>query len=159
MNKDRIIKELLGFTMKEHDKIKQAYETTQNLVQQGDLKSDGKYDTRGTEANYLADGQRLRLNDLEQEIQLLQEVEIKDFTEGDEIAMGAVVEIEFNSITRKYFLAPTAGGTMLNIDGEVLLVISVFSPIGSEALGLNKGDTFELDYKGDVREYKIISVK
>ena len=159
MNKKEIIKKLLSFTMDEHDKLKQAYETTQNLVQTGDLKSDGKYDTRGTEANYLADGQRIRLNELEQEIQLLQEIEIKNFAENDEIAMGAVVGIEHNNVSRKYFLSPTAGGTMLKIGDEVILVISVFSPIGAEALGLSKDDSFELEYKGESREYNILSVE
>ena len=43
-------------------------------------------------------------------------------------------------------------------DGESILVISVFSPIGAEVLQLKAGDEFELETKSDPREYLIKSV-
>ena len=155
MNKELILEKLFSNVNNELTKIKQAYTTTQNLVKNGDLKSDGKYDTRSTEANYLANGQRQRIAELEQELELLGEVNLKGKREN--ISIGSLVEIELNEQKRKYFIAPTAGGTMVNIDGEVILVISVFSPIGDAVLGLNKTESFEVEIKGEMREYQIIS--
>jgi transcription elongation GreA/GreB family factor len=145
---------LCDYGIGELTKVKQAYETTKNLVQNGDLKSDGKYDTRSTEANYLADGQRLRIAELEQELELLNEVNLKG--KKKIVSIGSLVDIKLNEQIRKYFIAPTAGGTMVNIDGEVTLVISVFSPIGDGVLGLSSGDTFELEIKGATREYEVV---
>jgi transcription elongation GreA/GreB family factor len=155
MEKKLIVEQLVKKVTAELEKINQAYVTTKNLVQNGDLKSDGKHDTRGTEVNYLADGQRKRIAELEQELELLGDIPTKDQKENAVIAIGSLVEIDLNGNIRKYFIAPTAGGTMLAIDGEAILVISVFSPIGSEALGLSINDTFEIELKGDNREYLI----
>jgi len=155
MNKDLILEQLFSNVNIELTKIKQAYNTTQNLVKTGDLKSDGKYDTRSTEANYLANGQRQRIAELEQELELLGEVNLKGKRKS--ISIGSLVEIKLNDHKRKYFIAPTAGGTMVNINGEVVLVISVFSPIGDAVLGLNKEESFEVEVKGEMREYQVIS--
>ena len=156
MDKNLIITQLKENVQNEINKVKQAYETTKNLVQNGDLKSDGKYDTRATEANYLADGQRIRLTELEQELELLGEVNLKNTYTT--VSIGSLIEVELNSQVRKYFVSPTAGGTMVDVAGEVVLVISVFSPIGDGALGLNSGDEFEIEIKETSRMYKIISI-
>ena len=157
MDKKQIVKQLEEKVNLELKKITQAYETTKNLVQAGDLKSDGKYDTRGTEANYLADGQRQRIHELEQELELL--ADIPTNKHKDTVAIGSLVDIELNGNTRTYFIAPTAGGTMLSINAQALLVISVFSPIGNAVLGLAKGDDFEIELKGEQRIYEVISIK
>lgn len=157
MNKSKILKELIEKTKSELTLVKASYESTKNLVQKGDLKSDGKYDTRATEANYLAGGQRQRISDLEQELILLEDIPTRDYRPDDEVGIGSLLEIDFNGNCRKYFLSPTAGGTMLSIDNETIMVISVFSPIGSEAIGNKAGDTFEVEIKENVREYKIVS--
>ena len=155
MNKKTIIDELIKKTKEELTLVKSSYASTKDLVQKGDLKSDGKYDTRATEANYLADGQRQRISDLEQELILLEEIPSRDFDSKEDVSIGSLVDIEFNGARRKYFISPTAGGTMLPIDGETIMVISVFSPIGSEALVNKVGDEFEVEIGDTTRTYKI----
>lgn len=159
MDKAKIKKHLIDLAQAELEKAKKTYAVTQTLVKQGDLKSDGKYDTRATEANYLADGQRQRISDMESELLLLEDIPITTLTSKDEVGIGALIEIEFNHQTRSYYLAPTAGGTMLNIDDRAILVISVFSPIGREAIGLNVGDSFEVEVNNSQREYTIVSMQ
>ncbi len=157
MQKELIINELVGKVQSELDKVNGSYKTALNLVQSGDLKSDGKYDTRATEANYLADGLRQRISELEQELQLLEEVNINQT--GEDVSIGSLVELRLNNDIKKYFIAPTAGGTIINCDGEAILVISVFSPIGNEALGLKVGDEFEIEINKSTREYQIVSIR
>lgn len=156
MIKEQILNTLKDEVTQELRKIEQAYTTTQNLVKQGDLKSDGKYDTRATEANYLADGQRQRVQELKQELELLDEINIKEGRK--QVSIGSLVDIELNGQTRQYFIAPTAGGKMINIKGEVVLVISVFSPIGDAALSLEVGDEFEVELASGSREYLIKNI-
>lgn len=152
-SKQKILDQLIQNVSQELTQLQEAYKSTQELIQSGDLKSDGKYDTRGTEANYLANGQRQRITQLEQEIELLDSVEIK--AKKSSISIGTLAEIKLNGHIRKYFIAPTSGGTMVRDGEDVVLVISVFSPIGDRALGLRTGDLFELELKGQVREYEV----
>lgn len=135
-----------------------AAQTTKDYVQDGDLKSDGKYDTRGIEAGYLAGAQMKRIEELKLERQMLEEIPLREFSATDDIGIGALVDIELNAITRKYFLATTAGGTMLNINGQGILVISVFSPIGDAIVDQRVGDEFELETPQGKRSYTIVSV-
>jgi transcription elongation GreA/GreB family factor len=159
MNKKEIINQLVAKAETELAEIKKAYDTTKELVQNGDLKSDGKYDTRATEANYLADGQRQRITDLESEVGLLQEVSTKDLSRFDKVSIGSIVGIEHNGNTRKYYISPITGGSMLKVGEEALMVVSVFSPIGNGAINLEIGENFELDFKGELREYEVKSIQ
>lgn len=159
MNKKLILDKLIAKAKEDLDSAKKSYAVTQTMVQKGDLKSDGKYDTRATEANYLADGQRQRITDLEHEILLLEDIPTKDLDKDDEVAIGALTQIEFNGLTKSYYLSPTAGGTMLDIEGEAVLVISVFSPIGKELIGLKAGESFEVEINQSIREYQIHHVQ
>jgi len=120
------------------------------------MKSDGKYDTRGIEAGYLASAQLRRVEELKLELQMLEELPTRQFAETDEVALGALVEIKHKGQTRHYFMCSTAGGTILEANGKAVLVISVFSPLGDAALGLKAGDVFELETPTEKREYEIV---
>ena len=158
MQKKIIIKSLIDAVIKELDSIKLAAQTTKDHRQSDDLRSEGKYDTRSIEAGYLAVGQMQRLEELKLELQMLEEIPCRDFPPTDQIGIGALVEIEFNNQSRHYFISPTAGGTMLRIGDETVLVISVFSPIGNQVIDLKKCDTFELQTPKELRTYLIRNV-
>jgi transcription elongation GreA/GreB family factor len=159
MNKQHILEQLINKVEEEKATIKKALEMSLSHVKDPDMKQESKYDTRSIEAGYLADGQRARLHELELELKLLNEIPNRKFSSQNEIAVGALVDIEFNKKIKTYFLSTTGGGTILDIQGQHLLVISVFSPIGAEILGLKSKDTFELQTPSEKRQYKIISVK
>lgn len=158
MKKQKILSQLIDNVRQELTGLKKAYDSTHALMTADDMKSEGKYDTRGIEAGYLAGAQKVRVSELEHDLEMLEEIKVREFSPDEEAAIGALVELELNGNSKKYFISPTAGGTMLQIDGEVILVISVFSPIGAEVLQLKAGDEFEIETKGDPREYLIKSL-
>lgn len=158
MIKEQIVKHLLD-QLEEKLKVAQTnYNTTKVLLHQGDLKPDGKYDTRSTEANYLADGQRMRIKELKDEMHLLKDVNLTQ-SKDKTIKIGSLVKLEHNGIIKSYFLCPTSGGKMINIKGQIYMAVSAFSPIGDAMLSLEKGDEFELDHQGNARHYIIADVK
>ena len=156
--KKRIIKDLRNRVEHELSTVKAQYEETQKFKKSDDAKQESKYDTRLTEANYLSDGQKMRMSELAEELKLIDEIPVRSFKENDEVDIGALLEIEINQTSKKYFISTTAGGTMLNFGGEIILVISVFSPIGAEAMHLKQGDHFEVETKSGTRSYVIKSV-
>jgi len=159
MNKKQILAKLVSVAKKDLELAIEAQESASSFKFESDMKQESKYDTRSIEAGYLSSAQTKRVEELKLELKLIEETPFYEYQDGDEIALGALLEIEVNKLKKNYFLASTAGGTMLEIDGKVVLVISLFSPIGNAVIGLKSGDVFELETKTGQREYKICSVK
>lgn len=158
MDKKKIISALLENVKNDLCLAKEAEASASQFKFETDMKQESKYDTRGIEAGYLSDAQAKRVEELKLEMKLIEEIPFFHFRDEDEIALGALIEIEVNQQKKNYFLASTSGGTILNIEGIIILVISVFSPLGSSVIGLKCGDTFELETKAGIREYTIRSV-
>ncbi len=152
------MEQLLTKVRQELASAEAASADTSSYARDGDVKSDGKYDTRGIEAGYLASAQLKRVEELKLELQMLEETPLRKFAADDEVGLGALVDIALNGQTRRYFLASTAGGTILNVDGTIVLVISIFSPIGDAALGARVGEEFELETPQGIRTYQVKSL-
>ena len=88
----------------------------------------------------------------------MESIPIQPFEKGGEVSIGDIVEIELNKTIRKYYLSPTAGGSMIKYNDEVIVVMSAFSPLGTEIIGLALGDDFEVEMNGQTRHYKIHQV-
>lgn len=159
MDKQEIKDQLLEAITKDIEQAEKNYKSSKQLSQSSDMKQESKYDTRSTEAGYLASAQKQRLEDLKLEQKLIEEIDISPIGKDDPITMGTLVKIRHNDLERFYFLASTAGGTPLKIDDITLLVISVFSPLGKEILGLKSGDEFEIEHGDQLKEYEIISAE
>lgn len=156
--KKRIVDTLINKIKEDIKQAEAASSSASEYVKEGDIKSDGKYDTRGIEAGYLAGAQQRRVEELKLELQLLEEIPVRDFSKNEEVSIGALVDIKFNGQVRKYFVAPTAGGTMINIDGVTILVISTFSPIGDAVFGTKVGEEFELETPQETRVYEVVDI-
>ncbi|MBP9681286.1 MAG: GreA/GreB family elongation factor [Bacteriovorax sp.] len=154
-DKKIVLDSLLENLRRELAEVEAAAHSAKDLATQDDLKSEGKYDTRAIEASYLASAQLKRVEEIKIDIQMLEELELQP---SQQLQMGSLALIEFNAQKRYYFLTSTSGGTMLTINGENVLVISVFSPLGSEALGAKKGESFEVETPKETRVYKVLDV-
>jgi len=152
MKEKIIILEMLKSKMKDQlREAETAYEKTAEYTKSEELRAESKYDTRGVEAGMLAGAQKKRVDELKQDLELLEE-------NKKDIQLGSLVELEMNKIKRKYFLSSCAGGTMLEIKGEAVLVISVFSPMGIEMIGLKSQDSFTLEMTSGNRDYTVLNI-
>lgn len=156
--KKDIIDQLIRKLNKELADASEASESTSNYTKSDDLQQEGKYDTRAIEAGYLAGAQRKRVEEIKVDIKLLKDLPIRHFSPEEEIAIGALIELELNGKTSKYFISPSSGGALLSTKDGPVMVISAYSPIGSGAIGLKSGDSFELETPKETREYNIFSV-
>lgn len=155
IDKKNILKKLIENLQAELGEVEGAAKSTRDLATQDDLKSEGKYDTRAIEASYLASAQQKRVEEIKIDIQMLEEIEIQN---SKKLQMGSLALIEYKGNERYYFLTSTSGGTMLTVDGQTILVISVFSPLGNGALGLVEGESFEVETPKELRTYKVLKV-
>ena len=104
----------------------------------------------------MAGAQKKRVDELGLELNLLDEIVLDHSV--DAVCVGSLVSMELNGLSRYYFISSTSGGSALSIEGTSILVISAFSPIGSEAIGLKASDSFEVEVAGGKREYKILGI-
>lgn len=155
--KELILAELLKRMKEELAQVEAAAGVQKEFATDQEFKAESKYDTRALEASYLASAEARRVEELKLDIQMLEEVDLKASEKLGEISIGALVELQHQNQKRNYFLIPTAGGTLLSINNEPVLVVSVFSPIGDALLGLKAGEEFEVETPKETRNYQIIS--
>jgi transcription elongation GreA/GreB family factor len=155
--KEAILNELLKRAREEIKLLEASRDATKSLATDQEFKAESKYDTRALEASYLASAEAKRVEELKLEIQILEDVDLDASKRLGEVAIGALVDLKFHDQVRSYFLIPTAGGTLLSIEGKAILVVSVFSPIGDALLGLKVGEEFEVETPKESRSYKIVS--
>ena len=113
-------------------------------------------DTRALEQSYLARGQARRVAELRTEVALVQGMPVRDLTDDDPIALGALVLVEENERERTLLVAPGGGGAAL--EGDVL-VVTPSSPLGRALLGKRAGDDVELPAAGRTRSLTVTGVR
>jgi transcription elongation GreA/GreB family factor len=107
-------------------------------------KSEGKYDTRATEASYLAEGQARQAAELARAALQLADFVSPDFGPGDPIALGALVLVQGARESAWHWMVPCAGGTELTWEQEKVLVLTPQSPLGQQLMGRKVSDRFTL---------------
>ncbi|MGB0638139.1 MAG: GreA/GreB family elongation factor [Myxococcota bacterium] len=151
--KHEVVAAIMGAISSELKVAERMAEEARDEATHGDTKAEGKYDTRATEASYLARGQAQRILNL-RELKSWYERFSPDQT-ASEIRIGALVLVE-NETQEWLFLAPSGGGR-ITVDGIPILVVSPTSPMGRGMVDIEVGDSFEVDTPRGVVEYEVIS--
>ena len=96
--------------------------------------ADKQRDTTGFEAAFLAHGYAKHCMDLSHQLEELRAMPVEDFT-GQEIDIGALVEVEMGGDVDHYLMLHCGGGTDVEVDGKKITVITPESPLGHALLG------------------------
>lgn len=122
-------------------------------------KAENKYDTRGLEASYLAEAQSKRAEELRITIDKLNKIKLIKFDEDQLIGLTALVQLEINDETKKwFFLLPFAGGHKIKYKKEEFVTITAQSPVGKKLRGKALDDEFELKQKDKLVNYRILKI-
>jgi len=122
-------------------------------------KAENKYDTRGLEASYLAQGQSRQAAEVVQAVQQFETLDPRDFGKDDPIDVGALVELESGAERLFYFIGPRAGGVEILHERKQIVVITPQAPMGRELLGRKKGDRFEFSQGKSRMPYRVRTVR
>lgn len=121
----------------------------------GESKAESKYDTRATEASYLARGQAERVADLRILVAWYKRLPPEDTQ--TQVSLGALVTLYGDSGDTHLFVAPV-GGAQVEIEGQVVKTISLSSPLGTAMKGMEAGDDFKVQSPDGVLEREIVAV-
>jgi len=121
-----------------------------------ETKAEGKYDTRATEASYLARGQAWRIVELRKLANwLATEQATKDLLDPV-VQTGALVRVE-GQRTELLYISPIGGGKA-KIAGETVRAISPSSPLGTALIELEAGEACEVDTPRGLLEYTVLEL-
>lgn len=115
--------------------------TSRDEATSEESKAQNKYDTRGQEAAYLAEGQARLVAEIHESITLYASMPLPAFAATDPVALGAVVTLNGADQPQLCFIGPRAGGLELTHDGQTLLVLTPASPLGRMLLGRRVGES------------------
>ncbi len=143
-----------------HDELKCAIETQKKTVAGAtheESKAENDKDTRALESTYLARGQAMRVHQLEDDLEQLHRLRLRDFDADSPIALGACVQLEQNGDDKFFFVA--ASGAGLRVGSEpAYLVVTPSSPVGRALLGQYEGDEIQLRTPLGLSSAEIIGV-
>ena len=140
MEKSAIIHAVLEHLRGDFERRQSAAKRTRKQGNDAESKAEGKYDTRSTEENYLADGLARQALEAAKAAEVLEKMPIRDFEKGDGIDVGAVVELRFDKETEFFLIATTGGGTEVVWNQKTIVVLTPESPLGSRLMGRRAGE-------------------
>lgn len=121
-----------------------------------ETKAEGKYDTRATEASYLARGQAWRIAELRKLSAWLATERACAPLATPAVQVSALVSVE-GARSEWLYVAPIGGGKA-TVDGFTVSLISLASPLGSAMEGLEEGDAFEVQTPNGIKDYEITAL-
>jgi transcription elongation GreA/GreB family factor len=113
-----------------------AQSIAQNEATSDESKAEGKYDTRATEASYLARGQADRVIQLRAVVAWFDGFNAS--TPHDIVGLGSLVTLK--SAHDQTLLVCPVGGAKLTIKNTVIRALSLAAPLGRAIAGLEEGD-------------------
>ena len=121
---------------------------------------ENKYDTLALEAAYLAHGQSMRIQKLQQALLTYQQAKFKVYDSQDEIGLGALVSLELDdSSVNNYFIGPSAGGLSVEFNGCIVQVLTPDAPLGAMLMSKMLDDEVTLTIQGKTTSYNIVEIQ
>lgn len=139
MQKETIVKEIIARIEKELSVAKQAALDSANEATDEESRPEGKYDTRGLEASYVASAQAYHAKDLIQNLQAYRNLVIRPAKTDDPVSTGSLVTTLSGRGRELFFIGPAHGGIEIESDGVALTVLTPSSPLGSKLIGKRVG--------------------
>ncbi len=121
-------------------------------------KAESKYDTRGLEAAYLADGQARQAKEIMASVKLYESLASRDFAPDEPADLTALVELEADGVRSWYFIGPKNGGVEIKHRRREITVITPSSPLGQSLMGKKRGQSWTDRRGGAVVKYRIVTV-
>jgi transcription elongation GreA/GreB family factor len=143
----------LGTELEAFERVAAA---TRSEVGSDETRQEGQYDTRATEASYLARGQARRIAQLRRVMAWLEAFDPSLPLEPALVQVGALVALDGHR-RELLFVAPVGGGRV-QVGPHTVQIVSPSGPMGRAMAELELGDGFEVDSPRGVLDYEIVAL-
>ena len=160
MNKSLIRQQILERLNDELNAARAALQSAHEAATHEDSVAENKYDTFGLEAAYLAHGQAVRVQEIEQAIAAYRNLPLAEASPGGAVRLGMLVTLESATGARKrVFLGPDGAGVKVSENGREIVVITPRSPLGQSLLGKLEGVEVVIEANGARQLFEILEVR
>lgn len=144
MDKAEIVALVIEAIQKEFETLRSTSQQTRAVGNDAESRAEGKYDTRSTEDNYLADGLARQAHAAATAGSAYENFTARAFAPDAAIDMGALVELAFANEARWFFLGPAGGGVEVSWGGVSVIVLTPESPLARQLIGLKAGHALKI---------------
>ncbi|MGB0992267.1 MAG: hypothetical protein ACPG32_07330 [Akkermansiaceae bacterium] len=123
--------------------LTKAAKETHDASTGDESKSEGKYDTRGLEASYLAEAQAEQSSHTAAALRAIETFTPEPHADGAPITLGSLVETESDGAIEHFYLLPSAGGIVITHQGDEITTLSPESPLYQEMIDQAPGTLME----------------
>jgi len=155
VNKQLVLQKVIGHLKQQVADYAAAAQTSRAEATDEENQAEDKYDTRGLEASYLAAGQSRQMAETAEALQKFATMVLPRFAPGAPIDVGALVELKTKREANVYFIGPAAGGTEVEDQDRVVLVLTPQSPLGAQLMGRKEGERLKIKLGPFTDEYAI----
>lgn len=159
MQKSAVRDAIVAQLQRELDLQARAAHDARDEATSEESKSEGKYDMRGQEAAYLAEGQARLAAELVESMTLFHALDLAELPPGAPAAVGALITLESKGRQSLYFLGPRNGGLDARIDDVTFTVVTPTSPLGRQLIGQRAGASVQLPGRTGPVVHKIVEVR
>ena len=153
--KERVIQSLRDKLVSELEAEESVAAATRSEVGSDETKQEGKYDTRATEASYLARGQAWRVAELRR---LVAWFAVFDPHQTPPRTIGPGSLVRLDGARAGWFLLGPVGGPSTEVEGVPIRLISPKSPLGQAMLGQETEDWFEVSTPAGMAECEVCEI-
>lgn len=141
--KSALVEKVRGELRTRLDRLSRAARESQIAATDPDSKAESKYDTRNLEASYLAAGQARQVEELSHALEMLERVNLPDYSGMGAIGPGALVELSIQGESNWFLLVAVAGGLEVDDGERRIILLSPESRLYQQLLGLSVGEAIE----------------
>lgn len=137
--------------------LEQAVKLARDTATHADCLGSSKYETMGLEASYLAQGQGIRLLEIERSLEHFKNITLDG--SASVVKLSTMLELEDEQgMQQLLWLASEAGGLKVECAGAEVTVITPRSPLGRALLFKCCGDSFDINIAGKTVNYEILTL-
>lgn len=158
MNKQNILNLIIEKLTADIKVTEQAVAMSRDTATHKDCLGSSKYETMGTEASYLAQGQGTRLLELERALNYFKQIQPE--SAGNTVALSTLITLDDEAGKQQYlWLAIDAGGLKVQYHKQITItVITSKSPLGRALMGKHAGESFELKLGNTLQCYEVSNI-
>ena len=135
----------------------QAVKVARDTATHADALGSSRYETMGLEASYLAQGQGLRLLEVERSLAYFTQLKLPAHT--GVIGLSSLISLRDEQGNEQLlWLAGDAGGMKLQYGQQEITVITPKAPLGRALISKSEGDSFDISIAGTERCYEVCTV-
>jgi len=155
MQKREIVQSIIDQLQADLWVLEDAVNLARDTATHADCLGSSKYETMGLEASYLAQGQGLRLLEVERALQYFNDLALSPVNGMVGLSSLFVLQDDQGN-SQCLWLATEAGGLKVQCGDALITVITPKAPLGRAVMGKAIHDSVEVNIAGAIRCYEVV---